>query len=167
MRHFTPRPGTRSAVRHLKNPFLDIAAFDAVVRALVQNNPLGCTSYMSAGRNQPPVAVVREMYTAKFVYLDTDKKQIGRGQETYNSVEGYGNGIAAVISNMANIAAHRGKVRHIPDADLFSVLMRCHDHNGELYFLSQARDRMTLSSYTDDAIRARAGHWAESVPALA
>jgi len=68
---------------------------------------------------------------------------------------------------MANIASHRGKVKHIPAADLFSVTMKCHDLDGELYFLSIARDRITLSSYTDDAIRKRVEKWSDSVPALA
>ena len=68
---------------------------------------------------------------------------------------------------MANIAAHRGKVRHIPDTDLFSVILKCHDPNGELYFLSIARNRVTLSSYSDDGIRARVEKWADGVPELA
>ena len=101
------------------------------------------------------------MYTAKFVYEDPDGKRIGTGQEMYNSVEGYQYGIAAVITNMANIAAHRGKVRHIPDADLFSVILKCHDPDGELYFLSIARDRVTVSSYTDDEIRRRVERWTD------
>lgn len=167
MRLFTPKPGTKSAVRHLDTPFSGIRAFEAVVRTLNLQNPLGCTSYMCARRNHPPVEIVREMYTAKFVYLNPDGKQIGRGQDMYDSVEGYENGIAAIISNMANLAAHRGKVRHIPDADLFSVLLKCHDPDDGMYFLSMARDRVTLSSYSDDAIRERVGKWADSVPALA
>jgi len=167
MRLFTPKPGTKSAVRILKTPFPDIRAFDAVVRMLIIQNPLGCTSYMCARHNHPPVEIVREMYTAKFVYLNPDGKQIGRGQDMYDSVEGYENGIAAIISNMANLAAHRGKVRHIPDADLFSVLLKCHDPDDGMYFLSMARDRVTLSSYSDDAIRERVEKWADSVPALA
>jgi hypothetical protein len=167
MRLFTPKPGTKSVVRILKTPFPDIRAYDAVVRTLILQNPLGCTSYMCAKRNHPPIEVVREMYTAKFVYLNPDGKQIGRGQDMYDSVEGYLFGIAAVVSNMANMAAHRGKVRHIPDADLFSVLLKCHDPDGGMYFLSIARDRVTLSSYCDDAIRDRVGRWAEGVPALA
>jgi len=84
----------------------------------------------------------------------------------YDSVDGYEFGIAAMITNMANIAAHRGRVRHIPGADHFSVLLKCHDPNGELYFLSIARDRITLSSYIDDGIRKRVEAWADSVPAL-
>jgi hypothetical protein len=67
---------------------------------------------------------------------------------------------------MANIAAHRGKVRHVPTADHFSVLMKCHDPGGEFYFLSLARDRLTLSSYQSDGIRDRVGRWADGVAGL-
>jgi hypothetical protein len=107
------------------------------------------------------------MYTAKFVYLDTKGKQVGHGLDMFDSVEGYQTGIAAVISNMANIASHRGKVKHLPDADLFSVTLKCHDPEGELYFLSLARNRVTLSSYSDDSIRKRIERWTDGVPALA
>jgi hypothetical protein len=107
------------------------------------------------------------MYTAKFVYLNAKGKRIGTGLDMYNSVEGYQTGIAAIISNMANIASHGGKVKHLPTSDLFSVTLKCHDPDGELYFLSIARDRVTLSSYTDDSIRKRGEKWTASVPALA
>jgi len=167
MRQFKPKPGTKSAFRHLKNPFPDITAFDTVVRSILLSNPLGCTSYMKGKRNHQPVEVVRGMYTAKFVYLNPEGKQIGRGLETYDSVEGYELGIAAVISNMANVAAHRGKARHIQELDHFSVLLKCHDPNGEMYFLSIARDRVTVSSYSEDEIRKRVERWADGVPALA
>ena len=167
MAHFNQKPGTKSAFHPLKKPFPDLTAFTAVVRSLILNNPLGCTSYYTGRKNHQPVEKVREMYTAKFVYEDATGRRIGTGQEMYDSPEGYQYGIAAVICNMANIAAHRGKVRHIPDADLFSVILKCHDSNGEQYFLSLARDRVTVSSYTDDEIRRRVERWSDAVPALA
>jgi len=167
MRYFKPKPGTKSAFRILKTPFPDIAAFNAVVRSLVMTNPLGCVSFTKARKNHPPIEIVRERYTAKFEYLGPDKKQAGTGLDRYDSVEGYENGVAAVISNMANIAAHRGKVKHIPAADLFSVLLKCQDPGGEQYFLSISRDRVTVSSYSDDRIRKRVEAWSDSEPALA
>lgn len=167
MRYFKPKPGTKSAVHILKKPFPDIVAFDTIIRTLLLDNPLGCISYMCAKRNHPPLEIVREMYTAKFVYLNTEGKQIGTGLDRYDSVEGYQAGIVAVISNMANIASHRGKVKHLPAADLFSILLKCHDPDGELYFLSIARERVTLSSYSDDEIHKRIDMWTDGVPALA
>lgn len=163
---FTRQNGTRSAIRNLKNPVKDITTFDTIIQGLIFKNPFGCTSYRSARKHHPPVEKIREIYTAKFVYRNESGKRIGTGSETYNSVEGYQTGIAAVISNMANIASHLGKVKHLPDTDLFSVLLKCHDPNGEIYFLSLARDRITLSSYSDEAIREKAAAWTDAEPAL-
>lgn len=165
MRLFTPKPGTRRAVHILKKPFADIAAFNAVVQALVMQNPLGCTSWRTIKKHHPPIMKVRERYTAKFVYEDARKKQIGSSSEVYDSVEGYHDGIHAVMSNMANVAAHRGKARHVPGADHFSVILKCHDPDRELYFLSLARDRITVASYTDDAIRKKVEKWTDGIPA--
>jgi hypothetical protein len=167
MAHFNQRPGTKSAFRNLKRPVADAAAFDAIVRSLILNNPLCCTSYRTRRKVNKPVEKVRERYTAKFVYEDKDGKMTGNSQETYNSFEGYQYGISAVITNMANIAAHCGKVGHRPDADLFSVILKCHDPEGELYFLSISRDRVTVASYSDDGIRKRVERWSDGVTALA
>jgi hypothetical protein len=167
MAKFRQKKRTNSVARNLKHPFHDILAFDTVIRSLVLKNPLGCTSYMSGKKNHPPIEKVREMYIAKFVYEDARGKRVGSGSETYNSIDGYHTGIAAVISNMANIASHGGKPRHTPDADLFAVTLTCNDPNAGLYFLSIARNRITLSSYNDEAIRKRVERWANGVPALA
>ena len=166
MTDFRQKPGTKSSSLHMKEPFPDVNAFDAIVRSFVLRNPLGCISYMKAGKNHKPVETVREMYTAKFVYKDPKGKRIGSSSEVYNSLEGYETGIASVISNMANIASHGGKVKHIPGADLFSVTLLCNDPGGEQYFLSITRNRITVSSYSDDAILKRVEQWTDSVPAL-
>jgi hypothetical protein len=166
MAKFRQKKGTNSSVRTLKRPVPDISAFDTIIQSLILKNPFGCKAYMSGKKNHPPVEKVREMYTAKFVYENMNGKRVGSGSETYNTVDGYYTGIAAVISNIANIIAHGGKAKHSPGADLFSVALTCHDPNGDLFFLSIARDRVTLSSYSDEGIRSRVEAWADGVPAL-
>lgn len=166
MRQFTPKPGTQSAIRILETPFADITTFSAAVQELVMANPLGCTSYFMARKHLPPVMKVRERYTAKFVYENGRKKQIGSTSEVYDSVDGYLDGIHAVMSNMANTAAHRGRPRHVAESDRFSVIMKCHEAGGELYFIGMARDRITVASYTDDAILWKAKRWIEKSPVL-
>lgn len=165
MAGFIEQKGRKSAVQYLKNPVRDITAFEEIVLSVILKNPFECTSYRSARKHHPPVEKTWEMYTAKFHYRNIKSKRIGSSSEVYDTVEGYQTGIAAVISNMANIASHRGKVKHLPEADLFSVTLKCHDPDGELYFLSLARDRVTLSSYSDDRIRKRVGTWIDTVPA--
>jgi hypothetical protein len=167
MTHFRQRPGSKSASKRLKHPLTDIAAFSAIVQDLIRKNPLGCTLYFVQRRNFPPVMPVRERYTAKFVYLDPKGKQVGASSEIYDSVDGYEIGKASMITNMANIAAHRGKIVHLPDIDLYSATLKCHDPSGELYFVSLTRERITVSSYTDDAILKTVEKWAGTVPELA
>jgi len=167
MPDFRPRPGTTTTAYRLKKPIADIAAFSAILRTLVYDNPLGCIRYGHGRKGFPPVRKVREMYTAKFEYRNAGGKRIGTTIEMYDSVEGYETGIAAVISNMANIASHRGKPRHLPEKDLFSVMLQCHDPSGELYYLNLARDRFSLSSYSDPRIRERVETWVAGVKELA
>ena len=49
---------------------------------------------------------------------------------------------------------------------MFSVTLKSHDPNGELCFLSIARDRVTLASYNNEEIRERVEKWADRVPGL-
>lgn len=167
MPDFRPRPGTTTTTYRLATPLPDISAFSAIVRRLVYDNPLGCTRFAIRRKGYPPVRKVREMYTAKFEYRNERGKRIGSTIEMYDSVEGYETGIAAVISNMANIASHRGKPKHLPEKDLFSVMLQCHDPSGELFYLNLARDRFSLSSYRDERIRERVEAWVRGVPELA
>jgi hypothetical protein len=166
MAQFREKTGTRSAFRYLRHPFPDVTAFDSVVREIVLKNPHGCISYMKAGRNHPPIENVREQYTAKFVYEDAKGKQIGSGLDRYSSLEGYRYGIAAVISNMANVSAHGGKARHVPSSDHYSVILKCNDPRSGLFFLSLSREKVTVSSYSDDTVLDRIQNWADGIPAL-
>jgi hypothetical protein len=166
MATFRPKTEKRSAVLYLPTPFPDIRAFTALVQSVIMKNPFGCTSYMTGRRNHPPVEKIREMYTAKFVYLDKGRVQVGSGSEIYNNLTGYEDGIAAVVSNTANALAHGGKAKHTPDADLFAVTLQCHEPDDMLWLFSAARDRITISSYQDDAVKKRVDAWVKTVPAL-
>jgi hypothetical protein len=167
MADFTQNSNVKSAVRNLASPIADVAAFDAIIQSVILNNPFGCVSYMSSGANHPPVEKSRESYTAKFVYEDAEAKRIGAGSETYSTVDGFNNGIAAVLANSANITAHGGTVYHNAEADAYSATLRCHDPNGEIYFVSFSRNRVTVSSFTEDSIQTVIETWADGVPALA
>jgi len=63
--------------------------------------------------------------------------------------------------------AHTGTALHDAENDTFSATIRCHDANGELYMLNFSRDRVTLTSYSDEAIRTAVETWADTVAALA
>jgi hypothetical protein len=166
MAAFREKTEKRSAVLYPKTPFPDIRAFSTFVQDIILKNPFGCTPYMTGRKNHPPVEKIREMYTAKFVYMGAGRLQTGSGSEIYDTLEGYEDGIAAVVSNTANALAHRGKAKHVPDADLFSVTLQCHEPDDTLWLFSVARDRITISSYQDDAVKKRVDAWAKTVPAL-
>jgi hypothetical protein len=163
---FVQNSTIKSAVRNLANPITYVAAFDAIIQSVILNNPFGCVSYMNSGVNHPPVEKTRETYTAKFVYQDAEARRVGAGSEMYDSVAGFNAGISAVLSNSANVTAHRGSVVRDEEADTYAVTLKCHDPNGEMYNVSLSRNRVTISSYSDDAIRIRVETWADGVPAL-
>jgi len=167
MADFTQNTNVKSAVRKLANPIADVDAFDAIVQSVILNNPFGCVSYMSSGVNHPPVEKSKESYTAKFVYQDAEAKRIGSGSENYNTIAGYNAGISAVLSDTANITAHGGTVARSPASDSFTATLRCHDPNGELYYLNISRQQVTLSSFEDESIQTVIETWADGVPALA
>lgn len=167
MADFTQNTNVKTAIRNLAAPISDVAAFDAIIQSVILNNPFGCVSYMSSGVNHPPVEKSRETYTAKFVYQDVEAKKVGSGSETYNSITGFNAGISAVLANSANVTAHGGTASHNADGDTFSTTVRCHDPNGELYFVTFSRQRVTVSSFSDDAIQSVIETWADGVPALA
>ncbi len=75
---------------------------------------------------------------------------------------------AAVLMAAADLtSAHTGTPAHDPADDSFSTTVRCHDPNGELYNVTFSRDRVTVQSYSDNAILAKVETWADTVPALA
>ena len=167
MADFVPSGMTKSAVRKLTDPITDITTFNTIVQSVITTNPFGCVSYMISGVNHQPVEKSKESYTAKFVYQDSDAKRVGTTSETYNTMDGYNAGISAVQANTANITAHGGTGVHDADNDTYSVSLKCHDPNGEYYFLNISRNQVTLTSYSDDSIRTRVETWADGVTALA
>jgi len=72
-----------------------------------------------------------------------------------------------MLANAANNIAHGGTAIHDPDAYSYSATLKCHDANGELYMVNFSRDRVTITSYSDDAIRTNVETWADTVAALA
>ncbi len=166
MADFAPKSAVKSSVRKLAEPFEDVDTLNAVVQSVILNNPFGCVSYMSAGANHPPVEKSRENYTARFIYQDNDAKIVGRTSESYNTVAGYKAGIAAVLANTANRTAHGGMPAHEIESDSFSVTLRCHAANGEIFILTFGRQQVSLSSFEDDSIQTVVETWADGVPAL-
>jgi hypothetical protein len=167
MGDFIQNSQTKNAVRILVNPIADITAFNQIVQSVIADNPFGCVAYMTAGTSFPPVEKTRESYTVKIVYEDSNAKNIGNDSAKYNTITGFNAGATALLASAANIAAHGGTAVRDSEHDTYTATLRCHDANGELYFVNFSRTQVTLTSYSDDAIRTTVETWADTVPALA
>jgi len=167
MANFVQNSETKNAVRELTSPIPDVATFNTIVQSVITGNPFGCVSYMTAGVTHDPVEKIRESYTARIVYQDVDATTVGNDSSRFNSIAGYNAGATALLAATAVTAAHAGTPVHDTENDSFSVTIRCHDPNGELYNVTFSRDRVTVQSYSDDAILAKVETWADTKPALA
>jgi hypothetical protein len=166
MTDFKQNSIVKSAIRRLTNPIADTDAFNAIVQSVITTNPFGCVPYMSSGASHPPVEKTRESYTARFVYVDGNKKQVGSGTGSYNTITGFDAGIIAKMGNAGVNKAHGGTVLHDTGSDTYSATLKCHDAKGEMYFVHFSRQQVSVSSYTDDSIRNRVETWADGVPVL-
>ena len=167
MADFVQSSATKSAVRKLANPIANVATFNTIVQSVITGNPFACVSYMTAGTNHQPVEMSREAYTAHIVYQDNDAKIVGTDTGRYNTLAGFNAGIPATLAGAAITAAHTGTPVHDEGSDTYSATLKCHDPNGELYMVTFSRGQVSLTSYSDDSIKAKVETWADSVPALA
>jgi hypothetical protein len=167
MADFIQNSQTKTAFRDLASPITDVAAFNTIVQSVITDNPFGCVAYMTAGENHAPVEKSREGYTVRLVYEDAEAKSIGTASHKFSTLAGFNAGVTALLAAAAVSTAHGGTVIHDAENDSFTATLRCHDANGELYMLSFSRDRVSLTSYSDEAIRTAVETWADTVPALA
>jgi len=158
---------TKSAIRELATPIASVSAFNLIVQSVITDNPFACVSYMTAGETHDPVEKTRESYTAKLVYEDVDAKSIGTASHKFNTMAGFNAGVTALLAATAVSTAHAGTALHDAENDTFAATLTCHDANGELYMLNFSRTRVTLTSYSDEAIRTSVETWADTVAALA
>ena len=167
MADFVQKSTVKSATRILANPITDVAAFNAIVQSVITGNPFTCTSYETAGVSHQPVEKTKEAYAAKIVYQDADAKKRGNASHSFDTVAGYTAGIPALVG-VANLnTAHNGTPVHDAAKDTFSATLKCHDANGEIYMVTFGRQSVSLTSYSDDAIRTKLETWADTVAALA
>jgi len=167
MADFIQNSQTKTAVRELTSPIPDVAAFNTIVQSVITDNPFGCVAYMTAGENHAPVEKTREAYTARLVYQDGEANAIGNGSHRFSTLAGFNAGVTALLAAADVSTAHGGSALHDAENDSFTATLRCHDVNCELYMVNFSRSRVTLTSYSDDAIRTSVETWADTVPALA
>ena len=167
MADFVNSTTVKTSVRELANPIADVASFNTIVASVVTANPLECVAYMTAGVTHDPVEKTNESYTARLVYEDTNAKNVGTSVERYNTIAGLNAGVAVIMANAPLATAHGGTAIHDPELDSYSATLRCHDANGELYYVNFSRDRISVTSYSADSILTKVETWADTIAGLA
>jgi hypothetical protein len=167
MADFVQTGMTKTSVRELATPFVDVAAFDAVIEAVLNDNPFQCVDYEVAGVTLPGVARNRESYTVRVNYEDNEGTRVGTATARAPTVAGFGTAATLIMADTDLAAALGGSAVRDAARETFSCQLRCHDANGEDYSVTFTRNRVRISSYEDDAILTRIETWADTVAALA
>lgn len=166
MADFSISNTTKSAVRKLADPLADVTAFDNIVQGVITNNPFQCVSYNAQGVNHPPVEKSKQGYTARIVYQDAEANTVALITVRAPTIAAF-TSVANQIKDDASIAtALGGSSYRDTDSEKFAATLRCHDANGEIYYVNFSRDQVTLTSFSDEAIRSRVETWADTVTAL-
>lgn len=166
MADFIQKTTVKTALRTLASPITDVSAFNTIVQSVITGNPFGCVEYMTAGVTHPAVEKTKENYVAKVVYQDTMAKTVGNDSSKFDTIAGFTAGAAALLADTDLAAAHGGTAVRDSGNETYSATLKCHDPNGELYFVTFGRESVSLTSYSDDAIRTKVETWADTVPAL-
>jgi len=166
MADFTTSTTTKSAVRSLTEPLADVTAFDNLVQGVIQTNPFQCVTYNAKGVNHPPVERGREAYTARIIYQDSDANIVGLVTIRAGTIAAFTAVANHILADATVATALGGTAARDSDSEKYTATLKCHDQNGEIYFVDFSRDLVRLSSYSDEAIRSRVETWADTVPAL-
>jgi hypothetical protein len=166
MADFIQKTNVKTATRTLAAPISDVAAFNTIVQSVITDNPFGCVAYAEGGVSHLPVEKSKENYVTKVVYQDTDAKTVGSNSGKFNSIAGFNAGAAALLASAPLTAAYAGTPVRDSENETYSATLKCRDPNGEIYMVTFARDRVSLTSYSDDAIRTKVETWADTVAAL-
>ena len=167
MADFVQKTTVKTAVRTLANPIADVAAFNTIVQSVITGNPFACTAYETAGVSHQPVEKSKETYVVKLIYQDSNAKTVGTHYGKFNSIAGFTAGATALLADAALTAAHGGTPVRDSANETYSATLKCHDANGEIYMVTFGRQSVSLTSYSDDAIRTKVETWADTVAALA
>ena len=122
--------------------------------------------YTSDGENHDPVEKTNEAYTAQIFYKDNNGNTVGTTEVTYNSSTEYESGVTTVLANTPIPSGQSGTAIHDSNYDTYSATLKCHDANGENYYVVFTRDYVMLANYSDDSIRTEFETWANTVAAL-
>ncbi|HJK77696.1 MAG TPA: hypothetical protein O0Y06_08805 [Methanocorpusculum sp.] len=166
---FTPTSVVKGAKRTFTAPITTAATFDAAIAALkADDNPLGATSYQTAGETLAGVTTANEYYKATVEYVNALGATLGTIVIDAPNRDAYDDIIAELLATTAITAAYGADATANRNSakDSWNVRLRIHDPTGELYYLNFTRKDLKISSYESDAILAKVETWADGVAAL-
>jgi len=128
--------------------------------------PFGCTAYTEKGVTIDPVVRSQERYDAKRVYEDIDPGTVGDVSVQVESVFAFDTAASHVMAKGDLALAIGGSQSRNTEKDTNYRKLRCHDANGETYYVTLSRSKVRISSYADDAIRETVEIWVDLKPEL-
>lgn len=168
MADFVLTTQTKTAVRELATPLTNLAAHSTLIEDILEDNPWECTEYTYGGETIEGVTKSKEYFTGKVEYTDVGTgKTVGTITVKAPNAAGFTAAIAAVVADAALATQMGGIASHDSSADGFMTSLKCHDANGETYYVAIGRDSLRVSSYTADSIVTVIETWADAIPALA
>ena len=167
MADFVQKSVTNSAVRELTSPFANAAAIKTLADSIVSTNPFECTAYEMGGVTMDPVAITKQTYGTQIAYQDDDAKTVGTISVRAPSTAAFATLKTEILGDAEMTAAMGGDPVNLGDKETYTITLRCHDANGETYYVTLARQQVRVTSYSDDSILGLVEAWADTVPALA
>ena len=168
MADFVLTTQTKTSLRVLATPLTNLAAHAALVEDILEDNPWACTDYTYGGETTDGVTKSKEYYTGKIEYTDAaTAKTVGTITVKAQTTSGFTGAVATVLAD-ADVATDMGGIAsHDSSADAFMCSLKCHDTNGETYYVAIGRESIRITSYTADSIVTVIEAWADAIPALA
>ena len=117
-------------------------------------------------RTHDPVEKTNEAYTAQIFNKDNNGNIVSTTEIIYNSSAEYESGVDKIPANTRLATAKGGITIHDSKFDIYSATIKCHDVNGENYYVVFTRDYLMLADYSDDTIRTGFEAWANTVTSL-
>ncbi len=168
MADFVQKANVKRSVRTLTTKIADVATLNTLVQGVIDTNAFQCVNHVVAGETIPGVSRGTQSFGVRVVYENpTTLKNMGLATAKASTVAGYTAASAALVGDTALATAIGGDPVQDTETEGYSIMLKCHDANGEDYTVTFARKTISISSYEDTAIVARVNTWANTKPALA
>ncbi len=167
MADFVQKTVNKSAVRDLSVPIADVTSFNTLIQMVIDDNPFECVAYTDRdGVEVPAVVRNREHYTAKVNFVDGAGKRVGTVSLLSPTITAFEANAAEALANTGLATAMGGTAVRDFGHESYYAQLKCHDPTGDDYYVTFTRKTVRISSYQDDAIKAKIEAWADLVPAL-